>query len=84
VCQLNATIKTSPMTFASDGHQFIALAVGSITIGIVGVAPPPDSRQGDVRIDLWLRSARKKRQDLIIQQTFLNGIVPQPVQIRTS
>jgi hypothetical protein len=38
--------------------------------------PPPDSRQGDVRIDLWLRSARKKRQDLIIQQMFLNGIVP--------
>lgn len=26
---LNATIKTSPMTFAMDGEQFIALAVGS-------------------------------------------------------
>ena len=26
---LNATIKTSPMTFAIDGQQFIALAVGS-------------------------------------------------------
>jgi glucose dehydrogenase len=26
---LNATIKTSPMTFTVDGEQFIALAVGS-------------------------------------------------------
>ena len=26
---LNATIKTSPMTFAVDGNQFVALAVGS-------------------------------------------------------
>ena len=26
---LNATIKTSPMTFAVDGQQFITLAVGS-------------------------------------------------------
>jgi hypothetical protein len=26
---LNATIKTSPMTFAVGGQQFIALAVGS-------------------------------------------------------
>jgi alcohol dehydrogenase (cytochrome c) len=26
---LNATIKTSPMTYAVDGEQFVALAVGS-------------------------------------------------------
>ena len=26
---LNATIKTSPMTFAVDGKQFVAIAVGS-------------------------------------------------------
>ena len=26
---LNATIKTSPMTFAVDGQQYIAIAVGS-------------------------------------------------------
>ncbi len=26
---LNATIKTSPMTYTVDGEQFVALAVGS-------------------------------------------------------
>ena len=29
---LNATIKTSPMTFAVGGQQFIALAVGSTIV----------------------------------------------------